>query len=88
MLGSAPMIKVAIFTEGEFSSIERQPSLEAAHAFARGITFGANLYGAGGCAAYVLPEEDNEMRGSKSPNECAKADAEIVRLAAMAENPR
>lgn len=64
---------VVIFTEGEFNSIQKLESLSEARAFVQGLHIGANLYGAGSCRAYVLPEEDKDMSACENAKEVQKA---------------
>lgn len=64
---------VAIFTEGSFETIERFGSSSYAQFYAHGVVCGANLYGAGSCTAYVMPDEESGMREIESANEVKRA---------------
>lgn len=76
------MIRVLVFTEGEFEIVLEKPwTLEEASAFAQGAGFGAGYY-AGSLAAYVMPRDETEMREREKPDEIKRA------LAAKAENKR
>lgn len=67
------MIAVAVFAEGEFDHIVDLPSLEQAEGFCTGLQAAANLYGAGSCHGYILPDEHEQMLENESEGEAAKA---------------
>lgn len=67
----APFL-VALFAKGEFIRLEKRDTDDEAHAFAEGYSAGANAYGAGDCPAYVLPEQEDEMRRDETEDEVAK----------------
>lgn len=66
-------VLVALFAEGEFVRLEKRDTDDEAHAFAEGYSAGAVAYGAGDCPAYVLPEQESEMRRDETEDEAAKA---------------
>lgn len=76
---SAPDFITALFAEGEFVSATRWPSEPEARAYARGCSDGAAEYGAGSCAAYVLPGEGEKMAEAESDEGIADA-LEAARL--------
>ncbi len=52
---------VAVFAEGSFERIATQATFAEARAFSDGVSVGASCYGAGGCACYILPEDQALM---------------------------
>lgn len=63
---------VAVFTEGDFERIYNKPTLAQARAFVSGLSTGAGYY-AGSLTAYVLPEDEEEMRGEESAEQASRA---------------
>lgn len=54
---------VVIFVEGRFErASDEHPSLDEARSFACGLSEGAGYYGCGDFRAYVLPEDEVQMR--------------------------
>lgn len=70
---SVPVHYIILFAEEAFERIERKASLAEARAYSDGLTDGANLYGAGGCAGYVMPDDEDEMRDEQEPEEVERA---------------
>lgn len=66
-------MKVIIFAETYFEEAYDYSTILEARAFARGVSCGGNLYGAGSCHAYVLPEDEEEMREQETPQEVERA---------------
>lgn len=66
-------MKVIVFAENSFEEIYDYTTLLEARAFARGVACGGNMYGAGSCAAYVLPEDEEEMYDCETVSEIARA---------------
>lgn len=58
-------VQVHIFCEGDLEEIVVRPNAADARGFADGVTKGANFYGAGSCAAFVIPGDEDEMRTYK-----------------------
>ncbi len=52
---------VVIFSEGFISDIKEMTDVEHAYGFSHGVTYGANLYGAGSCFGIVLPYDLNNL---------------------------
>jgi hypothetical protein len=61
-LDRAVPVHVACFAEDEFADIEHFATVAEGRAFASGYASGAGQYGAGSCAAYVLPDQEHEMK--------------------------
>lgn len=80
---SAPVL-VALFAEGEFVRLEKRDTDDEAHAFSEGYSAGAGTYGAGDCPAYVLPEQEDEMRENETKDETAKALEAVAAVLDMA----
>ncbi len=66
-------ILVAVFCEGGFESIERRTSEADARGFCDGVSVGASMYGTGDFGAYLLPEQEDDMREGERPVEVEKA---------------
>lgn len=67
------MIKVLVFAEKEFSEAIEFDAYEEARSYGRGVEKGASLYGCGLCGAYVLPNDEQEMRKLEEPDEIERA---------------
>jgi hypothetical protein len=72
-------IYVATFTEGDFDELHEHDDVRGACGFARGFTVGARAYGAGSCAAFVLPDEERDMRESQDDEAADEAMAAYVK---------
>lgn len=65
---------VLIFAETMFEALTHFDGTQSeAHAFCRGISAGASKYGAGGCSAYVWPNDSEEMHAREEPSAIAFA---------------
>lgn len=69
---------VLVFAEGHFEDFFSFATMAEAVGFSEGVTVGAGLYGAGACAAYILPEDDEEMREFEEIGEIEKALAKVA----------
>lgn len=67
------MVKVLLFTEHAFIGSVDLPTLEAAQAFAAGFVRGGACYGAGSLGAYVMPDDEAEMREREHASEIERA---------------
>jgi hypothetical protein len=59
------MIKAIIIAEDEFSGLLEFPNAEAMNWYSKGLSKGADLYGAGGCGLYTVDdyeEADDEIK--------------------------
>jgi hypothetical protein len=63
---------VAVFTEDDFETLLSEPDYAQARAFANGLSRGARYY-AGSLAAYVLPEDEEEMRAEEDAGQTSRA---------------
>jgi hypothetical protein len=70
---AADKIRVVIFAERYFELAVGYPTKTEARAFASGVGQGASFYGAGSCGAFVLPDDEAEMREFEKPEEIEKA---------------
>ena len=87
---------IVVFTEGDFEEARTRPTLAEARAFAEGVETGAGFYGAGSCAAYVVPEDDAAMTAAANDEDSNLTNDEIekawcageVAVAAGGASPR
>lgn len=67
------MIKILVFTEGEFNDVYSSANADRACAFCSGLAVGAGLYGAGQCCGYVMPDDEQDMRAEQHAKEVERA---------------
>ena len=66
-------IMILIFAERSFERIEARLTTALAHAYSDGVTAGSDLYGAGSCGAYVMPDDEDDMREFERPDQIERA---------------
>lgn len=64
---------ILLFSEGDFDRVETQSARSLALAYAVGWTDGASNYGAGSPGAYVMPEDEAEMREQEKSDQVERA---------------
>lgn len=70
-------MRVVVFAEGMYEQTYAFDTISEARAFAHGIRCGAQLC-AGTCTAYVLPEDEAEMRTHENAVEIERAALEVT----------
>jgi hypothetical protein len=78
---------IVMFAEGDFHRATSCDSPEEARGFVAGFTAGADAYGAGSAAAYIIPEDQHEMKAHESPSAITTAHAAVRRLEAALAAP-
>jgi hypothetical protein len=72
------MVAVLSFAEHSYEEVNFFTTVELARAFSRGVTTGAGFYSGDSCHAYVMPEEEADMKENEPAGEVERALKDIA----------